>query len=147
MNKKVNIPKILIWDDDNLVYYEGVCGSFNLIPDIIEYRTLANDSVNRLQGRDTDFNCSISNMQEKKNIDLDPTLMKRIAKYNKELDVAKLDELIKEKEEYIKELNDVLNDRTKRVDKLRKYIAKIWNIDVSNEDDYEDDYDDECDEW
>lgn len=143
MNKKVNIPKILIWDEDNLVYYEGNCGSFNLIPDIIEYRTLANDSVNRLQGRDTDFNCSISNTQEKKNIDLDPTLMKRIAKYNKELEVAELDEVIKEKEEYLEELNDVLNDRIKRVDKLRKYVANIWNIDISDEDDYDDEYD----EW
>lgn len=143
MNKKVNIPKILIWDEDNLVYYEGNCGSIDLIPDIIEYRTLANDSVNKLQGRDTNFNCSIPNMEEKKNIDLDPTLMKRIAKYNKEVEITKLDNIIKEKAEYIKELNDMLNDRTKRVDKLRKYIAKIWHIDVSNEDDYDDEYD----EW
>lgn len=143
MNKKVNIPKILIWDEDDLVYYEGNCGSFSLIPDIIEYRTLADDSVNRLQGRDTDFNCSISNMQKKKNIDLDPTLMKRIAKYNKELEVTELDEVIKEKEKYLEELNDVLNDRIRRVDKLRKYVANIWNIDIS----YEDDYDDEYDEW
>lgn len=143
MNKKVNIPKILIWDEDNLVYYEGQCGSFSLIPDIIEYRTLANDSVNRLQGRDTDFNCSISNTQEKKNIDLDPTLMKRIAKYNKELEVIKLDEVIKEKEEHIKELNDILNDRTKRIGKLKEYISKIWEINVSDEDDYDDEYD----EW
>lgn len=140
MNKKVNIPKILIWDEDNLVYYEGNCGSFSLIPDIIEYRTLANDSVNRLQGRNTDFNCSISNTQEKKNIDLDPTLMKRIAKYNKELEVAELDEVIKEKEKYLEELNDVLNDRIKRVDKLRKYVANIWNIDISDEDDYDEEY-------
>lgn len=147
MNKKVNIPKILIWDEDNLVYYEGNCGSFSLIPDIIEYRTLANDSVNRLQGRNTDFNCSISNTQEKKNIDLDPTLMKRIAKYNKELEVAKLDKVIKEKEERIKKLDDILYDRTKRVDKLTKYIDNIWNIDISNDDYYEDDYDDEYDEW
>lgn len=140
MNKKVNIPKILIWDEDNLVYYEGNCGSFSLIPDIIEYRTLADDSINRLQGRDTDFNCSISNIQEKKNVDLDPTLMKRIAKYDKELEVAELDEVIKEKEEYIKELNDILNDRTKRINKLKEYISKIWDIDVSNEDDYDDEY-------
>lgn len=140
MNKKVNIPKILIWDEDNLVYYEGNCGSFSLIPDIIEYRTLADSGVNILQGRDTDFSCSISNINEKKNIDLDPTLMKRIAKYNKELEVAELDEVIKEKEEYIKELNDVLYDRTKRIDKLKEYISKIWEIDVSDEDDYDEEY-------
>lgn len=144
MNKKVNIPKILIWDKDNLVYYEGNCGSFSLIPDMIEYRTLTNDSVTRLQDRDTDFNCSIPNMEEKKTVDLDPTLMKRIAKYNKEVEVTKLDEVIKEKEERIKKLDDILYDRTKRVDKLTKYIDNIWNIDISNNDDYyEDDYDDE----
>lgn len=140
MNEKVNIPKILIWDEDNLVYYEGNCGSFSLIPDMIEYRTLADSGVNILQGRDTNFSCSISNINEKKNIDLDPTLMKRIAKYNKELEVAELDEVIKEKEEYIKELNDVLYDRTKRIDKLKEYISKIWEIDISDEDDYDDEY-------
>ena len=138
--KKVNIPKILIWDEDNLVYYEGNCGSFSLIPDTIEYITLGDNSFNRLEGRNTDFNCSISNTQEKKNIDLDPTLMKRIAKYNKELEVAELDEVIKEKEKYLEELNDVLNDRIKRVDKLRKYVANIWNIDISDEDDYDEEY-------
>ena len=144
MIEKVNIPKILIWDEDNLVYYDGICGSFDLAPGIVEYRTLCDDDVNILCTGDTTFSCSISNMKEKNNIDLDPTLMKRIAKYNKEVEVTKLDEVIKEKEEYIKELNDILNDRTKRIGKLKEYIAKIWNIDVSNNNN--DDYDEEYDE-
>lgn len=143
MNEKVNIPKILIWDEDNLVYYEGTCGSFDLIPEIIEYRTLDDDNIHTLRDRDTTFSCSISKIQEKNNVDLDPTLMKRIAKYNKEVEVTKLDEVIKEKEERIKELDNILNDRGKRVHKLKEYISKIWEIDVSNEDDYDDEYD----EW
>lgn len=138
MNINVNIPKILIWDEDNLVYYEGTCGNFDLIPEIIEYRTLVDGDSHILQGRDTTFSCSISNMNKKNNVDLDPTLMKRIAKYNKEVEVTKLDEVIKEKEEHIKELDNILNDRSKRVNKLKQYIAEIWNIDISNEDDYDD---------
>lgn len=140
MNINVKMPKILIWDEDNLVYYEGICESFDLVPEMIEYRTLVDSGVNILQGSNTNFSCTISNIQEKNNINLDPTLMKRIAKYNKEVEVTKLDEVIKEKEEHIKELDNILNDRSKRVNKLKQYIAEIWNIDISNEDDYDDEY-------
>lgn len=135
MEKIISSPKILIWDEDNLVYYEGNCGSFELIPDMIKYRTLDGNNINVLQGGDTNFSCSISNLEEKNNVDLDPTLMKRIAKYNKEVDITELDNIIKDKEKHIKALDDILNDRTKRVDKLTKYICNIWNIDIEEDDD------------
>lgn len=137
MEKIISSPNILIWDEDNLVYYEGHCGSFDLIPNMIEYRTIDDGSVIRLQGRDTNFSCSISNLEEKNNVDLDPTLMKRISKYNKEVEITKLDNIIKEKEKHIKELDNILNDKYKRVDKLKQYIAKIWDIDVKEDDDDE----------
>lgn len=45
-----------------------------------------------------------------------------------------------EKEEKIKELDDILNDRENRVKKLKQYIKDIWNIDIYDfdEDDYYD---------
>ena len=64
--------------------------------------------------------------------------MRRIAKYNKEKECQQLDEKIKEKKAKIKELDDILTDRVGRVEKLKEFIAKIYDIDL---------YDDEDDDW
>ena len=63
--------------------------------------------------------------------------MKRIAKFNKEIEIKKLDETIKNKQEKIKELDNLLQDKEKRWNKVKDYIKNIYNISL------EDDYDDE----
>lgn len=66
--------------------------------------------------------------------------MRRIAKFNKEIDIQKLDKKIKEKEAKIKELDDILQDREGRIDKLKKFVAELYDIDLSDEDDEDYDY-------
>ena len=57
------------------------------------------------------------------------------------MELQKLDKDIETKKKHIEELDNILNDRNKRVNMLRKYIANIWNINVNEEDE------EDWDEW
>lgn len=137
----INNPHIIIYDKDNLIYYEGYGGYLGAAYDPIVYHSIEDGSIQYLPPRDYEFSCCVMDAKRKNYVNLDDTLMKRIAKYNKEVEIQKLDEEIETKKKHIEELDDILNDRNKRVNMLRKYIANIWNIDV-NEEDKED-----WDEW
>lgn len=78
----------------------------------------------------------VSNPKQKDYIELDPTTMKRIAKYNKEVEIEKLNEEIKIKEKEIRELDNKLKDKEKRWEKVKKYIANIYDIDIKEDEDY-----------
>ncbi len=71
------------------------------------------------------MNFNIPTCEISDTIKLDDTLMKRIAKFNKE--------------EEIKKLENILEDREKIVEKIKEYIDNIYDIDI-NDDEY--DYDD-----
>lgn len=136
--REIKQPKILIYDDENIRYITGYCGFVDVScePERVNY---INGQSTYIQPLSSDFSCSISSFEELNNIELDETTMKRIAKYNKEIDIKKLDEKIKQKKEKIKELDDILTDKEKRVDMLKTYIANIFDIDIDEYDD--DDYD------
>ena len=137
--KKDEIPKtdkynILVYNDEYMIYYNGVLASFSKEPLIDEFDTeYFKHSV--LVG--TNIRFSVPNLEQNETIKLDDTLMKRIAKFNKEIEIKKLDETIKNKQEKMKELDNLLQDKEKRWKKVKDYIANIYNIDL------EDDYDDE----
>lgn len=140
---EIKQPKILIYDEDNIKYITGYCGFVDVSCEPKQVNYIDGHST-YIQPLSSDFNCSISNYEELNNIELDDTTMKRIAKYNKEIDIKKLDEKIKQKKEKIKELDDILTDREKRVDMLKKYIAQIYEIDIKEKDD---DYDEDNWDW
>lgn len=129
--KKVNV---LIYDNEKLIYHNGVLASFNTTPNVVNCSYL-NDIEERTICTGVDISYTLSNYEEHETIKLDDTLMKRIAKFNKEQEIAKLDEKIKNKKEKIKELEDILEDREKRVEKIKQYIANIYDIDLYDEDD------------
>lgn len=140
----INNPHVIIYDKDNLIYYEGYCGYLGAAPDFInsvQYLSPEDDRIQYLPPRDYEFSCCVMDAKRKNYVDLDDTLMKRIAKYNKEVEIQKLDEDIETKKKHIEELDNILNDRNKRVNMLRKYIANIWNINVNEEDE------EDWDEW
>lgn len=131
---------ILIYNDKDIKYYKGVPMTFDVYTDYIEYHCIGGEV-------DTIPNCTtltanISNFEELDNIMLDETTMKRIAKYNKEVDVKRLDNTIREKKDKIKELDDILQDKEGRVKKLKDFVANIYNIDLDEDDEDYDYYDD-----
>lgn len=141
IEKKINEPRILIYDDENMNYKVGSIGSIQIdMPELIDFTSLGDTNHQYISSSCQVFTCNISNYQELNAIELDATTMKRIAKYNKEIECLKLDEEIKAKQEQIKELDDILNDRDNRVKKLKDYIKNIWQLDINDEDEDEDDY-------
>ena len=127
---------ILIYNDKDIKYYSGVPMELDVHTDYIEYHYI--DGSMDMVPKCTNLTANISNFKELDNIMLDETTMKRIAKYNKEVEIKRLDNTIKEKKDKIKELDDILQDKEGRVKKLKEFVANIYNIDLDEDDE---DYD------
>lgn len=135
INFKAKPANILIYDDENIVYYQG---TYTFIESTANY-----DSGHYIDGTSYDYvlthdiHLASPDLEQLDNIKLDETTMKRIAKYNKQRECQRLDKKIKQKEEKIKELDSLLQDKEKRWDKVKDYIKNIYEISL------DEDYDDE----
>ena len=127
--------KLIIYDDKNINYITGNVYEINVEPHYLEYD--GEGAFKQYFETSKTYSVTTNNPVNDETIKLDDTLMKRIAKFNKEVEIKKLDETIKNKQEKIKELDDLLQDKEKRWNKVKDYIANIYNIDL------EDDCDDE----
>jgi ribosomal protein S3 len=137
--KYIKSANIIIFDEENIKYISGGFTEINY-KNVWDSGMFANGKTyHTLLG--TDINIPNAQVEETETIKLDETLMKRIAKYNKEAEIKKLDEIIKSKNEKIKELDDKLQDKEQRWDKVKEYIAGIYDLDL-NDYDENDDYDD-----
>ncbi|MEI3530120.1 MAG: hypothetical protein V8Q75_03470 [Bacilli bacterium] len=142
--KKTTYPinmtgNILIYNDTDIQYFHGVPTNIDIINNCEAYQCIDGTSIN---GRTTtELRSIINNFEQLDNITLDDTTMKRIAKYNKEMDIKKLDKEIEEKKKQIDELDEILQDRKGRIGKLKEFIKDIYNINLE-EDDEEYDWDD-----
>lgn len=137
---RYEIGNILIYNDKDIKYYSGVPMTFDVHTDYIEYHYI--DGSMDMGPKCTNLTANISNLKELDNIMLDETTMKRIAMYNKEVEVKRLDNTIKEKQDKIKELDDILQDKKGRVKKLKEFVANIYDIDLNEDDEDYDYYDD-----
>lgn len=139
--KQVSNPKIIIYDDENIQYTVGTVGNFEINSgESIEITTPKDFERQYIPPMYNYFECEIRNCEQLDNIMLDETTMKRIAKYNKEIEIKRLDNTIKKKKDKIKELDDILQDKEGRVKKLKEFVANIYDIDL-NEDDEDYDWD------
>lgn len=81
--------------------------------------------------------------------ELDPTTMKRIAKYNLDKDFEELNRQIKSAERRLKNLNEQADEKEQKLELMRELFPKIWNDTDFDQDNYlpdeEDDY--EEDDW
>lgn len=140
---QIKAPRILIYDDKNLEYIEGLGGNFDISSGTIEHMTLDEpNAIRTIPDRDATFQCTINNMRVSEYIKLDETMMRRIAKYNKEVEIEKLNKEIENKQSQIKELDDKLQDREQRWLRVKNYIANIYDMDLSEEDEDDWDWDD-----
>lgn len=134
---KIDRPTILIYDSENMIYLAGFYGILDISYETDDYTALYDELIRVIDK--TIFTCEIDGTKRLDNIKLDPTTMERIAKFNKEQEIRRLDEEINKKKEKIKELDDILQDKDKRVRKLKEFVANIYNIDINDD---EEDYDD-----
>lgn len=132
------IGNILIYNDKDIEYFHGVPINFNIKTDIIKYDG-GHGYEEAISGM-TYLTATIGCFEKTENITLDDTTMKRIAKFNKETDIKKLDRQIEEKKKQIDKLDDILQDREGRIDKLKNFIKDIYKINLDEDDeDYWDD--------
>lgn len=130
---------IIIYDEQEIHYIEADLMEINIDNNSITYENPRNGIIEQYPTNRT-FTFTTANGFDEDTIKLDDTLMKRIAKYNKEKELQKIQKEIEEKEKQIKELDDKLQDKEKRWKKVQEYIANIYNLDLE-EDDEEDYYD------
>ena len=126
---------ILIYNDKDIQYFHGVPMEIGLDTDYIRYCNV--DGYMEAFPTQCFLTASIKDFKELENITLDDTTMKRIAKFNKEVEIKELDKEIEEKRKQIDELDSILQDRECRVDRLKKFIKDIYNIDLEREEDDE----------
>lgn len=137
--KEINKPKILVYDDENIAYVVGDLATFGYEPEVEYYES---GGINKAKPIRSICSFAINEAKKLDNIMLDETTMKRVAKYNKEVEVKRLDNTIKEKQNKIKELDDILQDKEGRVKKLKDFVTNIYNIDLDEDDEDYDYYDD-----
>ena len=128
-------PNILIYDYDNMSYINGYCTSIDMSRNV-ETADRSLDGVTLETHGRTIFTCGVDNAKQMDNIKLDATTMRRIAKFNKEQEIRRLDAEIKSRKAKIEELDDILEDKQGRVDKIKEFVAHIYDIPL-------DDYDEE----
>lgn len=132
----VKCANVLIYDDENIKYYNGKMISFQQEANIDSGRFITGETYSNIMDWTIIFN--VNDLKESENIKLDDTTMKRIAKFNKEQEILRLEEKIQQKKNKIKELDDLLQDKEERWNKVKEYIANIYDLDL--EEDYDDEY-------
>lgn len=137
------VPKatrVIIYDDKNIMYYQGAFTYFEQNANVDSGMYMSGETYHNIMS--WSIRLDIPNLEQLDNITLDETTMKRIAKYNKQQECKRLDKEIKEKQDKIKELDNLLQDKEKRWNKVKEYIKKIYEIDLYEDDDDYYDYED-----
>lgn len=143
--KKVEefVPKatnVIIYDDKNIMYYQGAFTYFEQNANVDSGMYMNGKIYHNIMS--WSIRLDVPNLEKFDNIILDETTMKRIAKYNKQQECKRLDKEIKEKQGRIKELDNLLQDKEKRWNKVKEYIKNIYEINLYEDDDDYYDYDD-----
>lgn len=129
---------IIIYNKDEMYYTEGELTSMEVTPAIIN-----NPYGGVIAQRPYIKTYTTCEDEPKEYIKLDDTMMKRILKYNKEVEIKKLNKEIEQKKAEIKELENTIEDRKARCDKIKNYIENIFDLDLDNDYEEDDDYYDE----
>lgn len=127
---------IIIYDDKEIHYIEADLEQICVETNCETY--VEPDGTNSDIPFSTTYTFTTVNGFGNDTIQLDDTLMKRIAKYNKTRELQQIEKQIKEKQEQIKELDELLQDKQKRWKKVKDYITNIYELDLDedNEDEY-----------
>lgn len=136
---KPKIMNVIIYDSDNICYYNGVITYFDKKTNVDSGYYLSGETYNNIMSYSVHI--EVPNLEMLDNITLDDTTMKRIAKYNKQQECRRLDKEIENKKEKLKELDDLLQDKEKRWNKVKDYIKNIYDINCDDDDDDNEYYD------
>lgn len=128
--------KIILYNDDDIKYLTGTFVQGQITPNYIDCTTCSSNKKEYIR-LNTEIAGTINDFKTSETIKLDETLMRRIAKYNKEQELKQIDEQIENKKQKLKELEDLIEDRDKRVKKLKEFVAKLYDLELEDEEEYE----------
>lgn len=141
------MPQILLYDEKEMHVLE-VIGYHPEEPLVepVDITTIEQVQMKRAIFQDWSYRAEIAVGKVK--AELDPTTMKRIAKYNLDKDFEELNRQIKSAEERLKNLNEQAEEKERKLELMRELFPKIWNDTDFDQDNYlpDEDYDYEEDD-
>lgn len=140
--------QVLLYDGKEMHVFE-VVGYFPEQPrfEEVDITTIEDVVSKREIAPDWTYRAEITTGEVK--AELDPTTMKRIAKYNLDKDFEELNRQIKSVQERLKNLNEQVEEKEQKLELMRKLFPKIWNDADFDQDKYlpDEDCDYEEDDW
>ena len=110
-------PRIIIYNGEDMNYITGDYASLEYEPQFMTVESM--DGNVRHFPLNSILTMGVNDIECLDSIKLDPTLMKRIAVFNKEQECKKLDKEIHDKRQKVKEIEAILEDRERRLNKLK----------------------------
>lgn len=142
------MPQILLYDEKEMHVFD-VVGYYPEEPLVepVDIATIEQVQMKRSIFQDWSYRAEIAVGEAK--AELDPTTMKRIAKYNLDKGFEELNEKIKSAEERLKNLNEQAEENERKLELMRELFPKIWHDANFDQDNYlpDEDYDYEEDDW
>lgn len=129
------MPKILLYDENEMHIFD-VVGYHPEEPLVeqVDIATIEQAQMKREIFQDWSYRAEIDVGKVK--AQLDPTTMKRIAKYNLDKDFEELNRQIKSAEERLKNLNEQAEEKEWKLELMRELFPKIWNDTDFDQDNY-----------
>lgn len=120
------MPQILLYDEKEMHVFEVV----NYHPEEplvepVDITTIEQVQMKRAIFQDWSYRAEIAVGKVK--AELDPTTMKRIAKYNLDKDFEELNRQIKSAEERLERLNKEAEEKKEKLKFMGELLSKVWN--------------------
>lgn len=142
------MPQILLYDEKEMHVFE-VKNYYLGTTEFTSYSYAPIEDNQRGISLIPEYTCKAEITIGEVKAELDPTTMKRIAKYNLDKDFEELNKQIKSAESRLKNLNEQAEEKERKLELMRELFPKIWNDTVFDQDNYLPDEDDdyEEDDW
>lgn len=127
--------QVILYNKNDMKTFNGkILNITRQTPTPIEVTDLGDTKKKMIAGPETSFDITLSSSFEP--IELDPTTMIRISKYNKEKEIEELNEKISRLKEKEKRLNESCNKLYKRLSTCETFIEEFINGGYEEESEY-----------
>ena len=132
-------------EKDEMRVYDCYISKVDHNPNVFDC-TMIDDMTTRTMFIPNDEATAVFNIKEVV-AELDPTTMKRIARYNKDKELEELNYKIQSAEDRLKCLNAEMEEKEKKLELMQELLRQIWEDDCFDEGKYSHIEDDDEDYW
>lgn len=128
-----NDYKVLVYDNNNMTLFNGCLKSVEHNDNFVETTTLIDGERSYIPiNTTTEFVCLL----DEKIIELDPTTMKRIAVYNKDVELKEYQDKIKDAKKELKNLKNELKNEQNKYEEVINFITSFTKSNFEHIDDF-----------